>query len=228
MSFLSSTIPYYNSFLICLDYCSELRQHIHSCSSSAPINKELCSELSQYLSTGPENMKDPLLWWVEMHAVYPCFCKWHVTTCPFLVWLFFFFKLCFQELMQILFLLKQLPQTSNRFSVKATLSFPMSITNLAWHWHVRWCVSVLGAGSDWCERLISKPWHHCQMLLERKTSLSQVGTTWPMIKYITCTPAYNILTHASTPDRLLTLATPDKPVPTPVNYPDPHGGYGFW
>ena len=37
-----------------------------------------------------------------------------------------------------------------------------------------------------------------------------------------------MLTCASTPDGLLTLATPDKPAPTPVNYPDPHGGYGFW
>ena len=42
-----------------------------SCSSSAPANKELCTELTQYLSTGPENVKDPLLWWVEMRAVYP-------------------------------------------------------------------------------------------------------------------------------------------------------------
>ena len=42
-----------------------------SCSSSAPVNEELRSELAQYLSTGPENVKDALLWWVEMHAIYP-------------------------------------------------------------------------------------------------------------------------------------------------------------
>ena len=42
-----------------------------SCSSSAPVNEELRSELAQYLSTGPENVKDALLWWVEMRAVYP-------------------------------------------------------------------------------------------------------------------------------------------------------------
>jgi hypothetical protein len=40
-------------------------------SSSAPLNKELRSELAEYLSTEPENVKDPLLWWVEMRAVYP-------------------------------------------------------------------------------------------------------------------------------------------------------------
>ena len=42
-----------------------------SCSSSAPVNEELCSELAQCLSTGPKNVKDVLLWWVEMCAVYP-------------------------------------------------------------------------------------------------------------------------------------------------------------
>ena len=43
-----------------------------SCSNSTPANTELRTELTQYLSTGPENVKDPLLWWVEMRAVYPC------------------------------------------------------------------------------------------------------------------------------------------------------------
>jgi hAT family protein len=33
---------------------------------------ELRTELTQYLSTGPEDVKDPLLWWVGMQAVYPC------------------------------------------------------------------------------------------------------------------------------------------------------------
>jgi hAT family C-terminal dimerisation region len=44
-----------------------------SCSSSAPrSNPALQSELDRYLSTGTENVKDPLLWWVEKKAVYPC------------------------------------------------------------------------------------------------------------------------------------------------------------
>jgi len=42
-----------------------------SCSSLAPVNEELRSELAQYLSMEPENVKDVLLWWVEMCAVYP-------------------------------------------------------------------------------------------------------------------------------------------------------------
>jgi hypothetical protein len=29
------------------------------------------SKLAEYLSTEPKNVKDPLLWWVEMRAVYP-------------------------------------------------------------------------------------------------------------------------------------------------------------
>lgn len=44
-----------------------------SCSSSAPpANPALLSELDRYLSTETENVKDPLLWWVEKKAVYPC------------------------------------------------------------------------------------------------------------------------------------------------------------
>jgi len=43
-----------------------------ACSSSAPVNKELQSELARYLSTGPEDVKNALIWWAEMQAVYPC------------------------------------------------------------------------------------------------------------------------------------------------------------
>ena len=45
-----------------------------SCSSSAPApsNPALKSELDRYLSSDPETVKDPLLWWVEKKAVYPC------------------------------------------------------------------------------------------------------------------------------------------------------------
>jgi hypothetical protein len=50
---------------------SNLFDDLLACSSSAPLNEELRSELAEYLSTGPENVKDPLLWWVEMRAVYP-------------------------------------------------------------------------------------------------------------------------------------------------------------
>ena len=50
---------------------ANLLHDLLSCLNSAPANKELHTELTQYLSTGPENVKDPLLWWVEMQAVYP-------------------------------------------------------------------------------------------------------------------------------------------------------------
>ena len=50
---------------------ANLFEDLLSCSSSAPANPELRTELTQYLSTGPEDVKDPLLWWVGMQAVYP-------------------------------------------------------------------------------------------------------------------------------------------------------------
>jgi len=181
-----------------------------------------------YLSTRPENVKDPLLWWVEMHAVYPCL-SWMACNYLSIPGIVNFFKFVFEIWCRFYFYWSNFHGCQTCFQyLKANLSFPMSITYLAWHQCMHWCILALEAGSDWCKRLISKLRCHFLMLLERKMSLTQDGITWLMIKCITCTPAYNILTHASTPNGLLTLATLDTPIPVPVNYPDPHGGYGFW
>lgn len=36
-----------------------------------PRSTELCDELTQYLSTDPEQVEDVLLWWNEHKSMYP-------------------------------------------------------------------------------------------------------------------------------------------------------------
>ena len=107
-----------------------------SCSSSAPApsNPALKSELDRYLSSDPETVKDPLLWWVEKKAVYPCLSR---MARNYLSILGKYYFILIKLIKFINSFLQQHLLTSSESSVRVDLSFLTFATSSLLHQRVR-------------------------------------------------------------------------------------------
>lgn len=113
-------------------------------SLSVPKKSALTDELTRYLSTSTEKVSDPLLWWVEKRAVYPCLSRMALDylSIPGLSFIFLSPITIFSN---ILFQLH--PSMLNVFSAKAASYYHISETVCLSNRHA--LSFALGHGVNW-------------------------------------------------------------------------------